>query len=524
MILKQTVNKLNDGWNLVELKELVDDPKKDIVDGPFGSNLKANEYIDAGVPVFKIQNIKANQFIDKNINYISEKKAKELSRHSFKSGDLIITKLGDPLGLCCKVPDKYPYGVIVADLIRFGLNSKKVLDKYLIYAINSIVIQNQFRAITKGTTRPRVNLTIVRSITLALAPLPEQRAIVSKIEQLFSDLDNGIDNFKKAQEQLKIYRQAVLKNACEGKLVPTEAELARAEGRDYEPADVLLARILEERREKWNGKGKYKEPAAPDTSGLPDLPEGWKWIKLGQITWSVRDGPHYSPEYVKEGIPFISGGNVRPDGVDFTNAKRITPELHSELSKRCKPEKGDILYTKGGTTGIARVNTYDFEFNVWVHVAILKLAEPVEPFYIQHALNSQYCYAQSQRFTHGVGNQDLGLTRMVNIILSLPPIDEQRRINIILSLPPIDEQRRIVVEVERRLSICDKLEETITESLEKAESLRQSILKKAFEGKLLNEKELEEARNALDWEPAEKLLERIKAEKTNTKRKNKGEK
>jgi len=344
---------------------------------------------------------------------------------------------------------------------------------------------------------PTVKEDFILTYGLPLPPLPEQRAIVSKIEQLFSDLDNGIENFKKAQAQLKLYRQSVLKAACEGKLVPTEAELARTEGRDYEAADVLLARILKERREKSKGS-KYKEPATPDISGLPFLPEGWKWINLGQITWSVRDGPYYSPKYATEGIPFISGGNVRPNGVDFDNAKRISPELHSELSKRCKPKKGDILYTKGGTTGIARVNTYDLEFNVWVHVAVLKLAGPAEPFYVQHALNSQFCYAQSQRFTHGVGNQDLGLTRMVNIILGFPPLAEQRH---------------IVAEVERRLSVSDKMEATITESLKKAESLRQSILKKAFEGKLLNKKELEKARKAPDWEPAEKLLERIKAEK-----------
>jgi type I restriction enzyme S subunit len=115
---------------------------------------------------------------------------------------------------------------------------------------------------------------------IPLPPLPEQRAIVSKIEQLFSDLDNGIENCKKAQAQLKHYRQSVLKAACEGRLVPTEAELARAEGRDYEAADVLLARILKERREKWNGKGKFKEPDVPDTNGLPELPDGWCWSRL----------------------------------------------------------------------------------------------------------------------------------------------------------------------------------------------------------------------------------------------------
>jgi type I restriction enzyme, S subunit len=196
------------GWALVKLGDMVVDPKKDLVDGPFGSNLKADEYIDRGVPVFKIQNIKANQFIDKKINYIKEEKAKSLSRHSFVSGDLIITKLGYPLGLCCKVPEKYRYGIIVADLMRLRPNKFAVYDQFLIYAINCNLVQNQFKAITKGTTRPRVNLTIVREIELALPPLPEQHRIVSIIEELFSSLDRGIESLKTAQQQLKVYRQA----------------------------------------------------------------------------------------------------------------------------------------------------------------------------------------------------------------------------------------------------------------------------------------------------------------------------
>jgi type I restriction enzyme S subunit len=270
---------------------------------------------------------------------------------------------------------------------------------------------------------------------------------------------------------------------------------------------VLLERILKERREKWEAeqiaqmkakdkmpkddswKLKYKEPVAADTSDVFELPEGWVWVNLGQLTWSVKDDPHYSPKYVDEGIPFITGGNVRPSGVDFANAKRISPELQAELSQRCKPEKGDILYTKGGTTGIARVNTYDIDFNVWVHVAVLKLATSIESFYIQHALNSPFCYAQSQRFTHGVGNQDLGLTRMVNIALPLPSLAEQKQ---------------IISEVERQSSVIDELEKVINNNFKRAEKLRQSILKKAFEGKL-------DPQDPTD-EPTDKLLERIKAE------------
>jgi type I restriction enzyme S subunit len=185
-------------------------------------------------------------------------------------------------------------------------------------------------------------------------------------------------------------------------------------------------------------KPRRHEPSATPTSeeltGFPSLPKGWQWVRLGQLVWSVKDGPHYSPPYSLSGVPFITGGNVRPNGVDFDSAKFISPELHAELSERCKPEKGDVLYTKGGTTGIARVNTYDREFNVWVHVAVLKLADSVRPFYLQHALNSPLCYTQSQRYTHGVGNQDLGLTRMVNIILPLCNEVEQAQVEIIRSV------------------------------------------------------------------------------------------
>jgi type I restriction enzyme S subunit len=180
---------------------------------------------------------------------------------------------------------------------------------------------------------------------------------------------------------------------------------------------------------------------------------------------SVKDGPHYSPKYAEEGIPFISGGNVRPEGIDFTSTKYITKELHQELSKRCKPEVGDLLYTKGGTTGIARVNTDPREFNVWVHVAVLKLAEPLDRLYVQHALNSQHCYRQSQEYTHGVGNQDLGLTRMVWITVPLPPQAEQIR---------------IVAEVDRHLSIVREVEAEVDANLQRAQSLRQSVLQRSF--------------------------------------------
>ena len=357
------------------------------------------------------------------------------------------------------------------------------------------------------------------NLEVNLPPFNEQQRIVSKLEELVSELDKGIESFKTAREQLTVYRQAVLKHAFEGKL--TE-EWRKKHADELEPAETLLEKINAEREQRyqqqlddwkraveaWEASGKEsKKPTKPgkpkelpplteeELSELPELPEGWGWVKLGQLTWSVKDGPHYSPKYEDEGIPFISGGNIRSNGIDFSSAKYISKELHEELSHRCKPEAGDILYSKGGTTGIARVNTYEIDFNVWVHVAVLKITESTEPFFLQNALNSSFCYAQAQKYTHGVGNQDLGLTRMVNIVLAICNLTEQCK---------------VIDEIESRLSVAEKLEQEIADGLRQAEALRQSLLKKAFEGRLVPQDPNDE--------PASVLLERIKTEKAKLKK------
>ncbi len=396
----------------------------------------------------------------------------------------------------------YPF-IQGADGVKVLSSRVGVEPKYAYWALKSAEVPN------RGYAR---HFSILRKLRFPIAPLAEQSRVVEAIETQLPRLDAAVAALERVQANLKRYRASVLKAAVEGRLVPTEAELARQEGRDYEPASELLKRILAERRRRWEEaelaamkakgkppkddkwKAKYKESAEPDTMELSELPDGWCWVSVGQLAWSVKDGPHYSPKYSEDGIPIVTGGNVRPDGVDFANAKRIAPEVHAELSRRCKPEKGDILYTKGGTTGIARANTYDREFSVWVHVAVLKLVESVMPVYVQHALNSPPCYVQAQRFTHGVGNQDLGLTRMIKIIVALPPAAEQSR---------------IVAHVDSCTSIIDKVEKVLTSEQSRCDRLRQSILKWAFEGKLVDQDPNDE--------PAAILLERIRAERESAK-------
>jgi len=354
-------------------------------------------------------------------------------------------------------------------------------------------------SLDKSTAIPGLNRNDAYALEIPLPPLPEQRAIVSKIEQLFSDLDNGIENFKKAQAQLKLYRQSVLKAACEGKLVPTEAELARAKGREYEHADVLLARILKERREKWNGKGKYKEAEAIETGELPELPEGWCWVNLEQLKSFSLYRPRYSSDdYANDGYIVLRTSDISESGkVDVSSAPCLN--ISKDDFSKYKVELGDLLITRTGSLGTLAVFNDNIESIPGAYLIMYRLVMNLGiSWYIFYFLKSPLGQKHLIAGGAGVGRPNL----------NAPTIEV-----IPIPFPPHSEQRRIIAEVERRLSVSDKMEATIAESLQKAESLRQSILKKAFEGKLLNKKELGIARNAPDWEPAEKLLERIKAEK-----------
>ncbi len=431
-----------------------------------GFAFKSNDYIDEGVPVIRISDI--NKGIVSGEGAVRVKNKDEYESYLVEYNDILVAMSGATTGKfgIYKNKDKAYQNQRVG---KFKIFDETILDnQFLFHQIHSL--KRQIEKDAYGGAQPNISSNKIEQMQIVVPSLSEQQAIVFKIEELLSDLDNGKQQLQIAQQQLKIYRQSLLKWAFEGKLT----EDWRKKQSKLQTGEQTLHKIKSERIElcKLN---KIKTKPIQDISDdefheLSKLPNEIVWTRLGDIVWSVKDGPHYSPKYQENGVPFISGGNIRPNGIDFEKVKYISKELHLELSKRCKPEKWDVLYTKGGTTGIARVNNYDIDFNVWVHVAVLKTVPSVNPFYLQHVLNSNHCYKQSQKYTHGVGNQDLGLTRM--ILITLP-------------ICSLEEQDQIVKELESNLTVCDKIEETISQSLLQAETLRQSILKRAFEGKLL---------------------------------------
>ena len=405
-------------------------------------------------------------------------------------------------------------------------------SKYLFALSLSEGFLGPLNKLQTGTSYPAVRDRDVFDQTIPLPPLLEQRAIVSKIEQLFSDLDNGIENFKKAQEQLKIYRQAVLKKAIEGEFT----KKWREEQTDMSSAEELLKQVKDEREKHyekqldewkstvkdWEDDGKEgKKPTKPkkpikseslsneELETLNQIPNGWtvsRFIDLIKYEKNaIKRGPFGSA--IKKSF-FVSSGYkvyeqqnaIKNNGLlgnYYINEKKFK-ELNGFSVKG-----GDYIVSCSGTIGRIHKLQMNCENGV-INQALLKIALDEHLMLSQYFLylfRSEVFQRKILKGTRGTGMQNLA---SVNEIKLIP-----------INIPPKTEQSQIVQEIETRLSICDNMETTMTESLQKAESLRQSILKRAFEGKLLNEKELEEVRNAFDWEPAEKLLERIRAEKTN---------
>ena len=312
------------------------------------------------------------------------------------------------------------------------LKGKKefILDDFALYYLNSI----NYREFVNGTTRLKLTKSNLIDIPFVVPPLPEQQAIVAKIEELLSDLENGKQQLQTAQQQLIVYRQSLLKWAFEGKLT--------------------------------NKKVKDGE-----------LPKGWKWVKLNdvcKIIGGVTKGKDLKGK-ASIHLPYLRVANVQDGYLDLRQIKTI--EVLPSDKEKYQLLLGDILYTEGGDKDkLGRGTIWKNEIKDCIHQNHIFRARPltkdINSKYI--AYFSQTRAAKNYFFKHGKQTTNLASINLT-ILSNLP-----------LPLCAIKEQQLIVDELESKLTVCDKIEETISQSLQQAETLRQSILKKAFEGKLIN--------------------------------------
>lgn len=429
----------------------------------------------------------------------------EETRFGLKQGDLVICEGGEP-GRAAVWKEQAENAKIQKALHRVRFRPDEYDPYFAMYYLYFGTITSRFDQHYTGTTIKHLTGTALSQVCFPLPPVNEQRRIVAKIEELFSDLDAGVAALERIRGNLRRYRAAVLKAAVEGKLT----EEWRAKHPKSEPASKLLERILSERRQKWEEdqlakfaaadksppKGwreKYVEPVGPATSGLPELPEGWCWASVEQLGHaSLGKMLDKQKHQAGEKLPYLRNVNVRWGYVDSDDLSEMYFE-EDELN-RFGLQAGDLLVCEGGEPGRAAVwdaRSPEMKFQKALHR--VRFYCGVQPAYLVYLLEF---YAKSGRLeAYFTGSTIKHFTHESFVVLPVP-------------LPPTSEQEQITAEVERALSIVAAADYQIQANLKRAARLRQSILKRAFEGRLVPQDPTDE--------PADKLLERIRQERATT--------
>lgn len=419
----------------------------------------------------------------------------------FSAGDVLYGRLRPYLN---KVIRPREPGVASTEFLVFK-ESPALANALLVHFLSSSDLVGYASANSAGVNLPRISAQRLGRHRIGLPPLPEQHRIVAKIESLFARLDEGIAALGRARANLERYRASVLKAAVEGRLT----EQWRKQNLPEETGGQLLGRILAERRKRWeeeqlakfaakghkapkNWKRKYKEPVAPDTGKLPALPEGWCWASLEALC-HVQLGKMLS-RGAREGHenrrPYLRNSNVRWFSVDETDLKSMSFK-DSELEKFAV-RSGDLLVCEGGEPG--RCSVYTGSRDGMMYQKALHRARPYSENVSTDFL--QYCLAH--QVAHGIGMPRYSETTIRHLTL-------EKIKAVPLPLPSATEQRRIARLITSHRAFIDQAGGTIKMSQQGASALRQSILKRAFEGGLVPQDPADE--------PASVLSERIRAER-----------
>lgn len=454
-----------------------------------------------------------------------------------KEGDILLTCAGprQRCGVPCLVRRTRPRLILSGKMYRFRVLPDLMSAEYLEAFLRSRDAQLAIDKMKTGISDSGLNLTHGRFLRLSIrvAPLVEQRAIVAKIEALFSELDKGVEQLEQVAEQLKRYRQAVLKAAFEGKLTADWRAQQHAAS-TLPSAEDLLEQIQAERAARyeqqladwkqavkdWEAAGgkssgqkkprkptiarEVRPPSLDETGGLPDIPAEWQWVSVELLAQPERPITYGVIKLGKEqsgGVPILRSSNVRHLHLELDHVKRISPSIADNFA-RTYLDGGEVLITVRGTLGgIAVAPTTCRGFNVSREVAPIALLHCAEPSYVQYAIGSWYIEQWLEPRLRGIAYTGINIETLKR--LPIPLVSRS-------------EQEQIVDQIEARFSVLDQLAKAVNDGLQQAETLRRSILKKAFEGRLLSETELAAVKADPAYEPAEVLLERIRAERGQT--------
>ena len=380
---------------------------------------KKDQDAKGAVRLIQLADVGPGEFRDKSDRHITVEKADELHCTFLRKGDILIARLGDPLCKACVFPLDGLY-ITAVDVAILRIGSDVVNPKYLIYLLNSPWFKDQVKQYESGTTRKRISRKNLDRIEMIFPPLPEQERIVARIEELFSQLDAGVETLKKTKAQLSVYRQAAI----------TEAFSV-----ENNTPNVCLSDIA-------------------------------------QIIGGITKGRDLSGTETIE-LPYLRVANVQNGYLDLSEIKTI--KLRVDEKERYILKPGDVLYTEGGDRDkLGRGTVWRGEIKDCVHQNHVFKARVDQSKAIPEYVAFWSMSTPARNYFYQKGKQSVNLASINKTVLSA----------LTLPLPALEKQREIINHIESRLSVCDSIEQTVDTALQQAEAMRQSILTQAFGGAL----------------------------------------
>ena len=479
------------GWEWVRC----DDYFLELCTGPFGSMIHQEDYVRDGVPLINPSHMVGGRIIHDPRVTIKAADAERLSAYALSVGDMVLARRGE-VGRFAYVTQQ-EHGWLCGTGSFFVRLYSQCNREYLGLIFSDVRFRQHLQGESVGTTMTNLNQRILLNALLALPPLAEQSRIVTRVEalmrlcdaleakgqleaaqhaQLVSTLLGTLTgsttpeelaaNWQRVAQHFDLLldrpqaidalEQTLLQLAVRGLLVPQDPT--------DEPASALLQKIRAEKdRLIASGQIKRDKPLPPITDEEKpfELPVGWEWVRLESLASQITDGAHHTPTYLPEGVPFLSVKDLSSGFIDFSDTRFISDQEHRELAKRCRPEMGDVLLTKIGTTGIAVVIDTHRAFSIFVSVALIKLPTvSVDRDFLALVINSPFVRQQSEDGTEGVGNKNLVLRKIKAFQIPIPPLTEQSRI-----VTRVTALRRLCADLRQRLADRQSVQARLAEAL-----------------------------------------------------------
>ena len=426
----------------------------------------ASEYADDGMPCLRMYNIDAGSIVWRDIKRMKVT-PQEYADYGLHEGDLLVNRVNsrELVGKAAVIPASLEPSVFESKNIRVRLDISKALPKFINYQLFARGSKHFANNAQQVVGMASISQGQLSDFPIVLTGIDEQREIVAELEKQFSRLDEAVANLQRVKANLKRYKASVLKAAVEGRLVETEATLARREGRTFETGEQLLQRILEERRAKWRGKGRYKEPVAQTAEFTIAVTDGWTSATVDQLA-SVQLGKMLDKQKHKAGEPYRYLRNINVRWGTFDVSDVFEMNFESDELERFSVRAGDVLVCEGGEPARAavwRAKQTDMKYQKALHR--VRFDGAYLPDLIVIALEH---LAKSGALDELYGGS------------TIKHFTRETFVKLVLPVPPAAEQARIVAEVDRHLSIIREVEVEVEANLQRAQALRQATLAKAF--------------------------------------------